>query len=302
MGQAVTRAGIVQFRLKGFIENDSTDDFLQGANDEVFLSALTLDSSAVKAGADGKPVVDVGRTPTLGDISDNSVRGPWATNPHVLAEFDLRKPGDFPRTYTVTLLFVEHDNGNVAEAFRQLESQVGDKVKQQVITVASAAAAGAVAGAPIPGIGPVVGAAVGALVAVAFDGIVTAIDQGLSDDVFQPIPVTLTVPGPAELMTHPDVGVQKSLKIAQHGGDWDLFYDWHVIPETAAPPLPPPAEEPDADGGGRPGRPPGGRPGGGGHGGHGGGGHGGGHGRPHGGGGHGRPHGGGRGGGGRPHR
>lgn len=62
----------LQFRLRGFIEHEYTDDLLQGANGEVYMSAVGLDSSSVKKGADGKPTVGLIHAPQIGDVSDNA--------------------------------------------------------------------------------------------------------------------------------------------------------------------------------------------------------------------------------------
>ncbi|MFE1258886.1 hypothetical protein, partial [Streptomyces fungicidicus] len=230
----------LQFRLRGFNENESTDDFLQGANDEVWMSAAGLDSSSVKVGPDHQPVADIVRTQPLGDVSDDAVRGPWKTQPHVLMEFDLRQPGDFPRTYTVTLFIVEHDNGDLQKAFEELEQRVGPQIKAAAVAAAVAAgtAVGAAVGSAVPGIGTAVGAAVGALAGLAYDGVVKAIDDGLADDVFTPIPVTLTVGNLSLLGQQPGVGTEQSLKVREHGADYDVIYDWNVVLAPADQPMP----------------------------------------------------------------
>ena len=50
--------------------------------------------------------------PLIGDVSADQVRGPWASNPFVLVEWDWKPPGGiaYPRTFTVVLLVVEEDN------------------------------------------------------------------------------------------------------------------------------------------------------------------------------------------------
>lgn len=196
------------------------------------MSATGLDSSSVRVSPDHKPVVNlIDAQPIDGDVSDDSVRGPWRDRPYILIDFDLRQAGDFPRTYTVTLFIVEHDNGDLAKAFEELHEQVGDEIKAAVVTAAVEAgtAIGASVGSAVPGIGTLVGAAAGALAGLAYNGVVTAIDQGLSDDVFLPIPITLTVENPSLVGKQLGVGVEQSLKVRQHGCDYDIFYDWNVV-------------------------------------------------------------------------
>ena len=47
-----------------------------------------------------------------------------------LMEFDLPRESDWPRSFVATLLIVEEDNGDLAEAFRQLETEVGETIKK----------------------------------------------------------------------------------------------------------------------------------------------------------------------------
>ncbi|WRZ87939.1 hypothetical protein OHB54_01960 [Streptomyces sp. NBC_01007] len=222
----------LQFRLRYFIERDSTDSGAQGASDEVFMSATGLDSSSVTIGPDRKPVVNLIHAPRIGDVSNNAIRGSWKNHPYVLIDFDLQQPGDFPRTYTVTLFFVEKDNGDLAEDFQKLEEQVGSQIEAAVETAVASAAAeavGAAIGSAVPGVGTVVGLAVGALAEAAWDGLVDLIHEGLADDIFTPVPVILTVPDRASIAGQAGVGSQQSLRIKEHGADYELFYDWNVV-------------------------------------------------------------------------
>ncbi|MFB7621074.1 hypothetical protein, partial [Kitasatospora sp. NPDC056181] len=224
----------LQFRLRNFNENDSTDSFLQGANDEVWMSATGIDSSSVRVGPDKKPVVDLIDSQRVGDVSEDDIRGPWRNEPHVLIDFNLQQAGDFPRTYTITLFIVEHDNGDLERAFNELHQQVGNEIKAAVVAAAveAGASVGASVGSAIPGIGTLVGAAAGALAAVAYNELVSLIDEGLGDDVFLPIPITLTVENPSLVGEQPGVGIEQALKVQQHECDYDIFYDWHVVPDA----------------------------------------------------------------------
>jgi hypothetical protein len=197
--KALEPPSALQFRLRFFLEHQSTDSGLQGANDEVYLSAIGADSSAVTVGPDRQPAVDLIHAPPIGDVSADEVRDCWRNNPFIFIGFDLRRPGDWPRTYTVTLLIVEHDNGDLAHDFDQLLARVGGKIREAIVNaaaVASAALAGAAIGSAIPGIGTTVGAAVGALTSIAYDELIPAIQAGLADDIFKPIPITLTIAKP----------------------------------------------------------------------------------------------------------
>ncbi|MCX4967249.1 hypothetical protein OHA98_21260 [Streptomyces sp. NBC_00654] len=229
----------LQFRLLGFRELASTDT----SNDEVWLAASGLDSSAVTIGKDRKPVVDLIQAPMIGDVSDNRVRGPWAANPHELIDFDLQRPGDYPRTYTVTLYIVEENEGELGKAFDELRAETGGKIRevvQKAATAAAATAAGAAIGSAIPGVGTVVGAAVGALAGVTFDALADAISAALNDEIFPPVPLTLTVPNPALVAEQGGVGDTQTLTVKKGGAHYEIDYDWHVVTAPAGNPPPVP--------------------------------------------------------------
>lgn len=232
----------LQFRLLGFRELASTDT----ADDNVWMAASGLDSAGVTLDKDKKPVVDLIQAPMVGDVSDNRVRGPWAKNPHVLLDFDLQRPGDYPRTYTTTLFIVEENAGKLGKDFDELRAKAGGKIREAVQKVAITAAtttAGAALGTaiPIPGIGTAVGAAVGALAGVAFDALSNALSAALNDEIFPPIPLTLTVPDPALVASQGGVGVTQTQTVIKEGGaHYEIDYDWHVVtaPADNPPPVP----------------------------------------------------------------
>ena len=222
----------LQFRLRYFAELKSNDSGLQGASDEVYLSAICTDSAAVTLGPDGKPHLEAVTTPSIGDVSEDSVRDPWRVAPHVLVEFDLKRPSDWPRSFVVTLLIIESDNGDLVESFNELEATVGKAVETAAMTAASVGAtalAGAALGSIIPGVGTAVGAAVGAVAALAYDGVIKEIKNGLSNDVFTPIPIEIHFADPSEVQQHPNVGKPQSLDIRELGAHYTLEYDWFLV-------------------------------------------------------------------------
>ncbi|MBK8904393.1 MAG: VCBS repeat-containing protein [Anaerolineaceae bacterium] len=220
----------LQFRLRGFTEYESTDDTFQGANDEVFMSAVGLDSAAVLVGPDGKPYTEPIEAGQIGDVSSDDVRGPWENNPYILIEFDLRRPSSWPRSFTVTLLIVEEDNENLAESIAKLRGEVGDEVKKAAVIASSAAAGalvGAKAGSVIPGIGTVVGTAVGAMAGAAYDFIIAAAAL-LGNEVFTPVTLVLEVGDPERIREHSYIGRPLSYDVQEHGAHYGIGYDWHL--------------------------------------------------------------------------
>ena len=182
----------------------------------------------MRVGPDGKPVVDLVSPPPVGPAEQ--LRHRWRDEAHVLARFDLRQPGDWPRAYTVTLLVVQHENGELAPDFDRLEAHVGGKIRETVESAATAAGdlAGASFASMIPGIGTAVGAAVRALADGAYDGIIAEVGTGLEGEVFTPVPLVLTIDEP--WLAPAAVGADRRQSIRGHGAHYELLYDWHVIP------------------------------------------------------------------------
>ncbi|MGP4111392.1 hypothetical protein ACTWP5_10800 [Streptomyces sp. 4N509B] len=211
----------LQFRLRYFVERESTDAFLQGASDEVYVSALGVDSATLGVQPDGSFGAEVVRGHEIGDVSADEVRDPWSTRPHVLMEFDIGRPGSWPRSYTTTLLLIEHDNGDLKGAWGTL---------YEVFTNALKAAAGeaAKAGGTAAG-GPVLGAAIESVAKDTFDVLNNEVREGLLDETFTPIPITINVDDPEHFARHPAVGPELVQRVEQFGGVYDVEYDWHVI-------------------------------------------------------------------------
>ena len=228
---ASSNPGRLQFRLRFFVEEQSTDSVFQGASDEVYISGIGTDSAAVVIGPDNLPDFAHITGSPVGDASDNTVRDGWRANPHVLLEFDLHGSASWPRTFTTTLLIVEEDNGNLEEAFTKLEAEVGKEIKAAVITAAattSGVLVGAALGSVIPGVGTVVGAAVGAIAGLAYDTVISEIKSGLGNEAFTPVSLAVAVPDPAAVRNHPDIGTPRTIQIAQFGAKYDIEYDWNL--------------------------------------------------------------------------
>jgi len=217
----------LQFRLRGFVQRESTDNLFQGARDEVFISALGMDSSTAHFGPDGKLTVDQIPAPVVGDVTNDRIRGFWSVNPFVLIEFDLDREGPFPRSYVVTLLIVEKDNSSLSDSFNTVKAGVGNVVREAVVTAATSSGA-AIGTIILPGIGTAVGAAAGFLAGMAWDGVMSAIADGLANDVFTPRVLSLMLFGPVSHLLPDEIDQPQFLSIQEHGANYDIQYDWHV--------------------------------------------------------------------------
>ncbi len=217
----------LQFLLLGFSEEESNDSGLQGASDEVFISAQGTDSAAISAGPDGGLTLNTIDAPVIGDVSESpGMRDGWRQNPYKLLEFDLDRAGYWPRTYMVILYIVEEDNASMARTFEELKNKVGDKARAAVISAATAG--GAAVGTLItPGIGTAVGAAAGFLGGVVWDALIPIIGEGLANEAYAPRILNLTVPEPDANASI--LGRQQSLKIEEHGARYIIDYEWRIV-------------------------------------------------------------------------
>ncbi|MFF0434115.1 hypothetical protein ACFYU9_18030 [Streptomyces sp. NPDC004327] len=210
----------LQFRLRYFVEKESTDAVLQGGDDEVYVSALGVDSASVVARPDGTYGAEVVKGGEIGDVSEDDVRDPWRDRPHVLMEFDIDRPGPWPRSYTTTLLVIEHDDGDLRSGFDTLYGAFGGQIRDAVVKAATTAGA-VITGAAVAG-------AIGALAGAAFDAVNEKIRSGLADESFTPIPITVGVDGPERFAGHPAMERPLTQKVEQFGGSYEILYDWHV--------------------------------------------------------------------------
>jgi hypothetical protein len=217
----------LQFRLRSFVQYESTDSGLQGARDEVWISAIGIDPTTVHIGPDGKVTTDLIQAPVIGDVSDDRVRGPWAQNPFVLLEFDLERLGSYPREYAVTLLIVEEDNEGVGSTFETLNATVGKAAREAVVSAATSAGT-AVGTVILPGIGTAVGAAAGFLAGLAWDEIFSAIGDGLKNEVFTPRVLGVRLPQTPRPNRPDEIDRPELLVVEEHGAKYAIVYDWHI--------------------------------------------------------------------------
>lgn len=220
----------LQFRLRYFTQEHSNDTGLNGPVDEVYLSALCFESM-MYVGQDHKPEANIRQAPYIGDLM--KLRAEWQANPYVLFEFQPYSPGHWPRTFTVTLLFVEEDRGDVGDTFDKLAAEANKVIRDKLVEAVEDTGeeiANATIGAiiPIPGLGIVIGAALGHLTGEVWDALIGAIIKGWKNDAFLPRVLTLTAPLPAALAQHPDVNRELTLEIAEKDALWHLHYDWHL--------------------------------------------------------------------------
>ncbi len=69
---------------------------------------------------------------------------------------------------------------------------------------------------------------VGGLAGGAYDVIIEVVSEGLANEVFMPVTLTLLLPDPAGLAQHPQIDARQMVEVKEHGARYTIEYDWHL--------------------------------------------------------------------------
>ncbi|MGE3976414.1 MAG: tachylectin-related carbohydrate-binding protein [Nitrospira sp.] len=190
----------------------------ESGTDEIDLGGTTVDESGDAEKVDPFRV--------RSDFEDGVEQIYWP--PKQFASFDLTEGTDFPKSYFVTLVLAEMDNGGLPDVLHKLLMWVKEKV-----TTALAAAIGGLIGVSGGPIGAAIGAAVGAAVGLIID----FIKDVWEDDAFKPATVRVDIPSldarwPGDMTDSPE-GI---ITYKGHGGEYQVIFDWHLFGQAVLPP------------------------------------------------------------------
>ncbi|WP_027707031.1 hypothetical protein [Zooshikella ganghwensis] len=146
-------------------------------------------------------------------------------NPHWRFHwFSMREGDSWPKSYYITMILAEKDNGGLAAFLQKLWEKVESQVKDAV-----AAYVGGLIGSSFGPLGTLIGAAVGYAVAKIVDWFIDA----WNDDIFPPKTVSCTVPSFGARWTINGVwgsttsGIHRS-HFYGHGGHYYIEYYWKL--------------------------------------------------------------------------
>ncbi|MGI3202269.1 hypothetical protein ACRJ4W_35750 [Streptomyces sp. GLT-R25] len=144
------------------------------------------------------------------------------TPPRRLVWFSLTEgPVQFPKSYFVTLVLAEVDQGG----FSSFVDGLIDKVRDAIT-----AALGNAIGSQLPG-GP--GGPIAVLISEAIDYVVGKIFSFLKvvwqDDIFQPITVRTTTQSLTSRWAGRSDSPERTVTFRGHGGKYQLVYDWRMF-------------------------------------------------------------------------
>ena len=138
--------------------------------------------------------------------------------------FSLREGEHWPKTYSVSLILAEKDNGGLANFLNSVWERIRDKVKQAIEK--------AVSGALASYVGPAIAAAIGKAVAWVVDLFVGWIISWWEDDIFPVFTARVTTPSmtarwhyPNGAWGNPSSGI-RTAHFYGHGGHYYAHYYW----------------------------------------------------------------------------
>lgn len=177
----------------------------EAGDDEIDLGGTTVDETG-----DVKKVSTF-RVSSSFDDGEQKLYSP----PKRFTFFSLLEGNAFPKSYFVTLVLSESDNGDLPDFMNKLLDLVKEKVKTALI------AAGSFEGP----LGAIIGAAVGYIVNRIFDFIKSI----WGDDVFQPVTVSVNIPSlTARWAGGKTDSPERTITYSGFGGKYELTYDWQL--------------------------------------------------------------------------
>jgi hypothetical protein len=195
---------------------DETDGFLgtEAGDDEILLGGTTIDATGAVSKVSPFKVRD--------DFDDNEVK--IYSPPKPFCSFDLTKGSDFPKSYFVTFLMGEEDNGGFPEFLSALLEALKGYVAK-AIGAAVAGAGGAFVGSFAGPIGTAVGAIVGAVIGWVIDGLRTIWE----DDQFPPQTTSISIPSLNCSWSGKLDSAGHLLTFSGIGGKYRILFDWQLV-------------------------------------------------------------------------
>lgn len=205
--QAVTDH--LELRITAIRCVDETNPEAMGA-DEIALGGTSIDENGNTKKID---VMD------FGDFANDGVLKEF-NPPRRFTTFDLTEGTNFPKTYFVTMVLAELDNGGFPSFLHEMTALIKTWVKSKVEEAGGS-------------IGGVSGAAISAVIGAAVSAILESVIQWLisiwEDDLFLPITVSATIQGFGHRWNGKTDSPNFLVWWKGHGGHYRLRYDWRMV-------------------------------------------------------------------------
>lgn len=223
MQRSMTRLQLCMHRITCVDETD-----IESGSDHILIGGTKIDELGRVSKIAGLNVPE-----RFGDGEQWSSLPPWQ-----LAEFDLSAATPFPKSFFVTLVLAEHDNGGFPEFVDKLLAWIKDAVSKAI-----GKAAGAYLGASVGALAGPIGAAIGAAIGAVLGAIIGLLKDWWEDDVFPPVTLAMEIPSP-DALWHGDATESPRTVITYraHGGTYHVEVDWQLFGLSILMPPPEPTK------------------------------------------------------------
>lgn len=199
----------LRLRIRKVKCNDETDGFMgtESGDDEIRLDAIKIDETGDMHSLDS---ILIGNSMEDGDVKNFSP-------PKKLASFDLREGSSWPKTYYVTMVLAEIDNGGLPSYMEDLFKYTRDQVRKLVDQFGTAA------------LGPELGKIVTAIAVAVFQAFIDFFRTIWEDDIFPPTTAYVNISSLNHIFgTGGRTSFEKNRWVKAHGGKYTIYFDWQV--------------------------------------------------------------------------
>lgn len=208
-----------QLRLKQVKCIDETDGFLgsESGSDEILLSGMAIDATG-----DTKKL-GMHRWEGFNDGTEVNLSPPLVLTEFAFAADDIAqgKPTGYPRSYFVTFMLAEEDEGGFPEFVKTIYGMIRDWAVKKVTAVIGGYFGGA--------LGAAIGYAVGELLGWGLDQLFNLFVAIWKDDPFRPWTSRCDISSPFSSFSDDNPTSQRWYEIAGHGGKYRLEYEWRLV-------------------------------------------------------------------------
>ena len=192
-------------------------------NDEIYLGGFATDDVA--------NTVQIAPVSIYADFDDGDVK--TFNPPKVFHTFNLNAGTEWPKGFGVGLILIEKDAGGMSSAVKSITDFAAAKIKEELqkekqkrTAMASASDAGGTA--TLVALSPLVILAIKAAAPYIIDFIARKILSAFADEIFQTQVVTLELRSKDFTWAGAKDSAEKTVRFNNHGGIYDLTYDWQL--------------------------------------------------------------------------
>lgn len=199
----------LRLRIRKVKCNDETDGLWgsESGDDEIRMGGVKVDETG-----------DVNKLDvfTVGNSFDDGESKTY-NPPKTFAQFNLREGNSWPKTYYVSMVLAEQDNGGLPSYLSDLFKYTKDKVGEMVEQLGTAA------------LGAELGKIVAAIAIAAFQALLDFFTEIWEDDVFPVITAYANINSLNHVFASGTrTSSEKSKWVAAHGGKYTVYFDWKV--------------------------------------------------------------------------